>query len=247
MKKKSQAGKKIRQMVASLFDLYYPAEVQGPSGHELDENYLFDFRNYAAGGGNMVGGVYTATVAFGPNGVTPTGPTKLKVSPRDVLNELETIPSPISMQGLDDKIAMLEKKRTLITQQYSKRDVDGLIERLKNRKKYPGPAKEFFDSFPNTTDEKIEVLTGKYDLVLRDANLFIPEFPDVAVKIMKEYEAHCVEVSGKKPVFYVIATEDSFKKAYQKRDPILLAQSPFGFYWQILGAWDREMMLLSEL
>ena len=23
--------------------------------------------------------------------------------------------------------------------------------------------------------------------------------------------------------------------------------SSFGFYWQILGAWDKEMLLLSEL
>jgi hypothetical protein len=45
----------------------------------------------------------------------------------------------------------------------------------------------------------------------------------------------------------VIAEPDKFRKAYEKRDPILLVQSPFGFYWQILGAWDKEMMLLSEL
>ena len=51
----------------------------------------------------------------------------------------------------------------------------------------------------------------------------------------------------KKPVFYVIAEPDKFRKAYEKRDPILLVQSPFGFYWQILGAWDKEMILLSEL
>jgi uncharacterized lipoprotein len=47
--------------------------------------------------------------------------------------------------------------------------------------------------------------------------------------------------------FYVIAEEKSFKSAAEKRDPILLVQSPFGFYWQILGAWDKEMILLSEL
>jgi hypothetical protein len=55
------------------------------------------------------------------------------------------------------------------------------------------------------------------------------------------------ELCGKKPVFYVIAEPDKFRKAYERRDPILLVQSPFGFYWQILGAWDKEMILLSEL
>jgi len=33
----------------------------------------------------------------------------------------------------------------------------------------------------------------------------------------------------------------------EKRDPILLAQSPFGFYYNILGAWEKEMVYLPEL
>ena len=37
------------------------------------------------------------------------------------------------------------------------------------------------------------------------------------------------------------------QEKYKQRDPILLVQSPFGFYWQILGAWDKEMLILSEL
>jgi hypothetical protein len=64
---------------------------------------------------------------------------------------------------------------------------------------------------------------------------------------MKKYTDNMEKLCKKKPVFYVIAEPDKFKKAYEKRDPILLVQSPFGFYWQILGAWDKEMILLSEL
>jgi hypothetical protein len=64
---------------------------------------------------------------------------------------------------------------------------------------------------------------------------------------MKKYTNNMKKLCQKKPVFYVIAEPDKFKKAYEKRDPILLVQSPFGFYWQILGAWDKEMILLSEL
>ena len=64
---------------------------------------------------------------------------------------------------------------------------------------------------------------------------------------MAAYTEHTVSVCGKKPIFYVIAEPDKFRKAFEKRDPILLVQSPFGFYWQILGAWDKEMLLLGEL
>jgi hypothetical protein len=82
---------------------------------------------------------------------------------------------------------------------------------------------------------------------MNTSDLFVPEFPDDAIAVMKAYTEEMDKICSKKPVFYVIAEPDKFRKAYEKRDPILLVQSPFGFYWQILGAWDKEMILLSEL
>jgi hypothetical protein len=171
---------------------------------------------------------------------------KIAVKPKDVLEELETIPTPWTLSNLDDKIEVLKYKAKLITQSYSKREVEGLIERLENRKKWH-KFKNFFSEFQNTTDEKIDILLEKYDLVMKTSDLFIPEFPDDAIEVMKKYTDNMEKLCKKKPVFYVIAEPDKFKKAYEKRDPILLVQSPFGFYWQILGAWDKEMILLSEL
>ena len=173
-------------------------------------------------------------------------PKKIAVKPIDVVNELETIPTPWTLSNLQDKIEILEYKRDLITQKYSKREVEAMIERLENRKKWD-KFKKFFDGYQNTTDEKIDDLLDKYDLVMKTSDLFVPEFPDVAIQTMKSYTENMMKLCKKKPVFYVIAEPDKFRKAYEKRDPILLVQSPFGFYWQILGAWDKEMMLLSEL
>ena len=68
-----------------------------------------------------------------------------------------------------------------------------------------------------------------------------------AIEAMKEYEGFCIELCNKKPVFYVVAQAKDFEKINKKRDPILLAQSPFGFFWQILGAYDEEMQYLSDL
>ena len=82
---------------------------------------------------------------------------------------------------------------------------------------------------------------------LKGSDIFVPDFPDDAVKIMKEFNAKVKELTGKKALFSVIATPDNFKAADGKRDPILLATSPFGFFFYILGAWDKEMLLLSEL
>ena len=181
-----------------------------------------------------------------PNSSDSKQPTKIKIKPIDALKELETVPTPFSLTLIDEKIEILKDKAKLIVQFYPKREVEALIQRLENRKKY-SESKEFFDRFQNTTEEKIDVLLEKYDLVMKTSDIFVPEFPDEAIKAMKEYTEKSELICGKKTIFYVISEEKDFKKAYQKRDPILIVQSPFGFFYQIIGAWDKEMLLLSEL
>jgi len=222
------------------------------------DNYLFDFKNYQSqynnNGGNNV--FFTNQIITVPTeGMSDDNstsletislPQKIKVKPIDVLNELETVPTPFTLTLIDEKISILKDKSKLIAQSYAKREVDALIERMENRKKYFS-SKEFFEKFSNTTDEKIDNLLKKYELVMKTSDIFVPEFPDEAIKIMTDYTEEVAKICDKKPYFYVIADEDIFRKSYDKRDPILLVQSPFGFYWQILGAWDKEMLILSEL
>lgn len=219
------------------------------SNSELFDNYLFDFKNYASQY-NSNGGTFISIPtdnslgAGGSNTVKPT--QKISMKPVDVLCELETVPNPFSLTLIDEKIDMLRDKEKIIVQSYAKREISALLERLENRKQYQAN-KEFFDSFQNTTDEKIQILLDKYELVMKASDLFVPEFPKEAIDIMKNYIKAVEKICNKKPVFYVIATSDNFKQVEKKRDPILLVQSPFGFYYQVLGAWDKEMLILSEL
>lgn len=242
----------------------------------LDETYLFDFRNFASdylrtnatfssdaematGGGVAMGSSTNGGNLPPPSGTrlisTDTDNTgekkipigKVKLKPIEVLVELETVPNPFSLALLEEKIHILKDKEKLITQHYAKREITALIERLENRKKY-NKHKVFFEQFQNTTDEKIgKLLSDHKHLVMKGADIFIPEFPDEAIATMTQYAERLKDICKKKPVFYVIAEEKDFKKSFDRRDPILLVQSPFGFYWQILGAWDKEMLLLSEL
>ncbi|MDO8640235.1 MAG: hypothetical protein Q7R33_01715 [Nitrosarchaeum sp.] len=182
---------------------------------------------------------------------------KVSVKPKDVVNELERVPSSWSLEGLDEKIAIVKDKISLITESagggHTKREISALLECLENRKKYKvndstgRPFWEFFAQFDLTNDQKINILLEKYALIMQPADIFIPELPDDAVKAMKAFSDKVKEICDKTPRFFVIATEDSFKKNYEKRDPILLVQSPFGFYYHILGAWDKEMLYLPEL
>lgn len=171
---------------------------------------------------------------------------RIAANPKDVVGELEKPPKGLSLEGLDEKILIVKDKAELVAQWRAKEELEGLLQCLENRKKYYEHS-AFFAQFDTTTMESIDKLTSKYDLVLNDADIFIPEFPTEAVAIMKEYNKQYKKITDKKARFKVIGTSEDFKDADGKRDPILLAQSPFGFYFDILGAWDKEMLILSEL
>lgn len=219
-----------------------------------NEGYLVDFRadRFGAPLGQQTGYAVPAQAdqasSFSENKVA-----RVVVKPKDVLHELGRAPTNWSLEGLNGKIEILKKKRELITQHFAAEEVDGLLKCLENRRRYDdasslGPTfREFFSRFDCTNQQKIDELLVKYELTMREADIFIPEFPDDAVTVMSDFTKFVQELCDKKPRYYVIANSDQFRDAYGKRDPILLAQSPFGFYYYILGAWDKEMLYLPEL
>ncbi|MCK9544686.1 MAG: hypothetical protein M0R03_21930 [Novosphingobium sp.] len=239
MAKKKKIGSKLKKILRILLNVdesevqrYYTSDFED----EMDEKYVFDLKGETFGFGVPMRSIGSAE--------EDTQSQKITKKPIEVLEELSQPPRILDFANLDDKIWLLKEKSELLrSNNWSKKQTEGLISCLENRKKFD----PYFSQFSITTLEDIEILTGKYDLVMKEADLFIPEFPKEAIKIMKEYSAKVKEITGKKAIYYVIATEKDFKEADKKRDPILLAQSIFGFYYDILGAWDREMVLLSEL
>ncbi len=220
---------------------YYVSQSPG-----LDDTYLIDFHQGFLGYDGEMAGVQGVTTK-------DSKPKKIKVKPKDVLNELERIPTMWSLENIDEKIGIMKDKVELLNQEYARRELEDFVSRLENRKKLHDKDKDkktflsYFQQFDTTTDEKIETLTKKYDLVMKNADIFVPELPEAAVKIMKLFTSKVKKITGKNPIYYVIAEESLFKEKYARRDPILLAQSPFGFYYHILGAWDTEMVYLPEL
>ena len=190
--------------------------------------------------------------------------TRVPVRPVEVLDELKVPPTNWSLQGLDQKIEMLKKKSAHIIQRYAKQEVDGLIHCLECRKKFNEKitvdiltkdgvgqqevvARKYFEKYDTTSDAKVQEVIGKHHLQMGDPDLFIPELPDDAIQSMDEFTSAVKAVSGKKPRYYIIAQPADFQKKAEGRDPILIGQSPFGFFYYIIGAWDAEMLYLPEL
>lgn len=130
---------------------------------------------------------------------------------------------------------------------YGRQEVASMKERLENRRLYK-TYQDDFSEWPYTTNDAIrEVLDKNKHLEARPADAMVPDLPKDAISAIKAYTTATEAVSGKRPVFYLIAEKKDQGEVARKRDPILLAQSPFGFFWQILGAWDKEVVLLDEL
>lgn len=126
-------------------------------------------------------------------------------------------------------------------------EIASIITRLENRKKYP-EFKDFFENFAYTTTDRIQKIIDKHThLKLGQIEQFIADMPKEASDAMREYSKYTQKICGKNAVFYIIANKKDFEKTQKRRDPILLAQSPFAHVWQICGAWDDEMLLLEEL
>lgn len=177
-------------------------------------------------------------------------------NPKAILHELETVPVPADFNELDSKLSTYMRIHDLIrldSSRGNRETIQDVIQRLQNRKKYMTDKKlrEFFEQFKNTTDAALNhLLDNNQHLKIGPADDFIPEMPVDAHEKMLSYSDTVVSMCGAKPVFYLIAKISDFRqKGHERkgRDPILLAQSPIGFYWQIIGAWDEEMTLVNDL
>lgn len=130
---------------------------------------------------------------------------------------------------------------------FGREEIESIIERLENRKNL-SRVEDTVEKYAHTSTLLInKVMKENSHLQFENANKFVPDFPKEAIEAMHEYNNMCKKICGKETVFYVIAQKKDFQEVSNRRDPILLAQSPFGFFWQILGAWDEEMVYLDEL
>jgi hypothetical protein len=103
----------------------------------LKDNYLLNFRE-----DRFRSGYYDEDddISEGENVINTTKTKqqktfKIAVNAIDVLNELERVPTNWSLEGLDDKIAILKDKADLIVQKHAKKEVEALKQCLENRKK----------------------------------------------------------------------------------------------------------------
>lgn len=159
---------------------------------------------------------------------------------------------------LREKLVLLEKprkqkapKHALLYEagpvMYGRQECESMIDRLNYRRRYAEFEQDFSEWAYTTSDAIRALMTAQKHLTVDKVLNQVPDLPKEAVHEIKKYNALVSDLAGKKPVYYLISEKKKQGEVGRRRDPILLAQSPFGFFWQILGAWDKEVVFLEEL
>jgi len=262
-------GKDIFEFGGSKGDALYGQAV----GQNRESKFLPDFhtmRDYMNGSNDLVWAIATPEVAVAaPVSSTAGGNSYVltKKQQADVKKKFALTPKKVfelkflnkkdfkintDAKYVEEQLQTFKEKLNLIKSaefdmSRGVNEIASIVMRLENRKKYP-EVKDFFEQFAYTTTDRVDkVIKNHSHLKLGGIEQFIADMPKEASDIMKNYSANTQKLCGKNAVFYIIADQKDFQKTQQRRDPILLAQSPFAHVWQILGAWEDEMMFLEEL
>lgn len=165
--------------------------------------------------------------------------------PVEIYEQIISEKPKINLNNLDGQIKLVKERMKVLTQHT--RNVDLKHEKiaigfLKARKKYL-KYKDLF-KWAITNKDMIDKLCKKYKVRKANFNSYYRNIPKEGVDEIKKFGEAFQKVSNNDPVFELII-DDGGKE--ERKDPILLATSPFGNWYYILGAWDREVEIVDAL
>ncbi|MFW9872103.1 MAG: hypothetical protein ACFFG0_03300 [Candidatus Thorarchaeota archaeon] len=165
--------------------------------------------------------------------------------PVEIFEEIISEKPIINLNNLDEQIKLV-KERMQVLQQHTRginlNDEKMAINYLQARKKFE-KYKHLF-KWEITNREMIDKLCKKYKVMMVSFQNYYKNIPKEGVDEIKKFGEAFENVSNNDPVFKLIV-DDGGKET--KKDPILLAASPFGNWFYILGAWDKEVEIVDKL
>lgn len=198
---------------------------------------------------SVLGGINSMSVA--ESNAVASSPGKLEdvrieKKPVEVVGEIVAEKPVIAIDKIAQQIKIVETRRRIL-QQYNGNSSDE-VEALKylNARRY---YKKYEHLFPwvITNDTLIEALIKKYKLQNVSFSSYSKSVPHEATdeleKFGKAWEK-VVDDENHKPSIRLIT---DYQGPEHKKDPILIVSSPFGRWWYILGAWDKEVEIVDEI
>jgi len=170
--------------------------------------------------------------------------TRIEKKPVEVVGEIIAEEPVMNMKDLDIQIKIVKRRLKALTDLDIKNNSNERLALyfLKARKKYI-KRKNLF-KWPITTSAKITALCSKYKLRSAFLEGYARNVPTEALDELEKYiNAYQTVTEGRPKVELII--DDGGKET--RKDPILLASSPFGRWFYVLGAWDKEIEYVDDI
>lgn len=183
--------------------------------------------------------------------------TRIAKKPVEVFQEIILEPTEcprIEFDDLEGQIALVERRRRVLREEIgmeSTPDEDEALIFLYARQKLLKLKEKHNFNWPVTTKDKIEKLCRTYKLELVQFRSYYKTVPMEAIdeleKFCKEYERFTDTEPELKLIIDDAPAPGESQSRERKKDPILLASSPFGRWYHVLGAWDLHVEVVDEL
>lgn len=172
--------------------------------------------------------------------------TREEKKPVEVFKEIFCEQPTMNLKDLDKQIALVKKRvqvlKDHVDPNMSMQDEITALSYLQARKKFKELGNQF--AWNITTDAQIKVLLSKYKLQMVSFQGYYKNVPHEAIMEIEKFSLVWGKIFQGKPKLHLITDKGGPET---KKDPILLAESPFGKWYYILGAWDREVEVVDEL
>jgi hypothetical protein len=177
---------------------------------------------------------------------------RIKKKPVEVWEELFDETPKIDLTGIDEKIKLVEKRLEYLKFLNGQTNDEIIaLKYLNARKKFLKYIHLFI--WPITTKTKINELCKKYTLEDENFNSYSKCIPMEAIDELEKYIKAWNKIAPKnsKPHLGLIIDDSQASidspLGERKKDPILYAESPFGKWFYVLGAWDKEVECVDEI
>ena len=163
--------------------------------------------------------------------------------PIDVVEEIITKVPKINLSDINKNIKIVKKrivdlKRIRVSPSDEKKAL-AYLEARKSFIKY----KDLF-KWRVTTTQLVDKLCRKYKMQMTSINMSYKNLPSKAFDELNKFQDAYKKVSKAIPEFVLIVDEGGPE---DKKDPILLANSPFGQWWYVIGAWDEPVAVIDSI
>lgn len=169
---------------------------------------------------------------------------RIDKKPAEIFEEIISEEPKMNLVGLDKQIELVKRRADFLTKhlRMNPNDENTALAFLEARKKYQ---KGLFE-WAITTQSKIDALCNKYKVKDVDFSGYYKNIPNEAIDELEKFCNVWAKVRQDDPYLRLIIDDKADSKE-RKKDPILLAGSPFGKWFYILGAWDKEVEIVDDL